>query len=344
MNSIISPPRKRTRPLDISDLTQLVPSEHQIAAFSSPPARQPSSKILNKQPTTEANSRDREEEVTIVQESQLIPEDRYSQDLIEEEDSVIESSLPQYLNHVYGSSTTTVATSRSNSRTLKRDCGSTSPNTGLEDATRNCIIAESQGFSVAPTKTLCSSIHSHTQTNISSTISSNPLPINQPTHYKTFAETGVQQTTISTANTEIYQTTNDLCTKEPTVNADSSPLLFDSPNSQISMSNTSDHHNIETPSHSPSLNNTSLPSEPVVKSSVPAKQTSCNDKFVKRRGRKRKLSATKSPRDKAEYKAPPSCVSLAECVAMNSESLVSLLALVLQGIVSYSNECYVYDL
>ena len=228
---------------------------------------------------------------TTVEESPT-SQDLFSQELLEE-DSVIQCSLPQYLSHVYGGSI--IGSSLpSSSLSAVSGCCSALTTAGRDDSSIP-PIEESQGFTV--------------------TGSSDQLKIS------------VRDSNLNGPSSAI---------PESSANAESSPLLFDSPASLPESSpthqtacTTSPHTlHLSTTTDTPPLSHTVATKPP----SLPpeeAKGTPGIGLVRQRPSRKRKASATKAHVEK--YTCPPSCVSLAECAARKPESLVSILAIVLQG-------------
>ncbi|CAI8005948.1 Shieldin complex subunit 2 [Geodia barretti] len=129
----ISPPQKRARTLDIADVACLV-TRRQRAAFPSPEKPSRSSVFSLSSDTAAPLS------TTTVKETQ----DEFSQELIEE-DTVIQSSLPHYLSHVYGGGR----------HSDPDDSGASSSTSCCSVSTASCssklsppAIVESQGFTV----------------------------------------------------------------------------------------------------------------------------------------------------------------------------------------------------
>lgn len=266
-----SPPKKRARTLDIADVSCLVATK-QRAAFPSP-----------ERPPTK----------TKPPPSKTLLTDVFSQELIEE-DSIIQSSLPQYLNHVFGDS---IIGGSSESKAPPTAYSSLNCSTSASTCMNmrddhNLTIQESQGFTVAEVSSL--------------------------------------NTTGSAAN--------NLIKNESIAGMELSPLLFNSPPSLPNDSSSHDSksllkpaaHEKSTPAStlSPSCEkpaHTPLPAIP----SISLVTKSNANKLTKR---KRKLSGSRTSTAKTKYTCPPSCVSLDGCVHMKTESIVSILAIVLQGI------------
>ena len=333
-----SPPRKRRKNLDITDVSFLIKTT-QKAAFLSP--EKPSTRVL---PVHSVHDHKPPAE------QPMVKVDVLSQELIEEEDTCIQSSLPHYLDHLFGDCIGGSSQSDHNSRSpapVSVRCTDEDKNDSPP------TIQESQGFTV---------------TNISLELQSSSLvekavcPCN--------AESGIdagEMTVVSPANVE------------------SSPILFQSPilspphlassahvhpqtspHSHSSGPQTSPHSHSsgsQTSPHSHSSGRQTSPhphsSRPQVhqdnKSSVQqAMDDSSDDKKVvtqnssrksstttstskpsKKSSRKRKFSSTSRPASTTNYTCPPSCVSLMECTQVKTESIVCILALVLQGIYMY---------
>jgi hypothetical protein len=125
----ISPPQKRARTLDIADVACLV-TTRQRAAFPSPEKPSGSSVFGLSSETAAPLS------TTTVEETQ----DEFSQELIEE-DTVIQSSLPQYLSHVYGGGR------HSDPGAANTNCCSVSTASCSSKLSPPAIV-ESQGFTV----------------------------------------------------------------------------------------------------------------------------------------------------------------------------------------------------
>ena len=227
----------------------------------------------------------------------------FSQELAVE-DTIIQSSLPQYLDHVFGDrigSSQSVTTDIQIPPTL--NCCSTTDTPAVEDCCSGSppVIQESQGFTV---------------TNVS-----NEMPPN------------VSRASGGSDNVE---------KNEGLANVELSPLLFQSPSSppKVHSNNIScgAHTNSQTPTFpfpADKMTHTSISThhnEKHTLHNVPQSSTSmspatgsrCSGKST----RKRRLS---SPKPTLKYTCPPSCVSLMECSHMKPESIVSILALVLQG-------------
>ena len=116
---LTSPPRKRTRTLDIADVACLVRTR-QSAVLASP-----------EEPSTSSSFH---RATTTVEETP----DEFSQELIEE-DTVIQSSLPHYLSHIYGSFA--IGSCSGANGTVSTTAGSS--------YLHSPFVAESQGFIVA---------------------------------------------------------------------------------------------------------------------------------------------------------------------------------------------------
>ena len=276
-----SPPKKRARTLDIADVSCLVATK-QRAAFPSP-----------ERPPTK----------TKPPPSKTLLTDVFSQELIEE-DSIIQSSLPQYLNHVFGDS----------------------------------IIGGSSESKAPPTaySSLNCSTSASTCMNMRDIPNHAPLTIQESQGF-TVADVSSLNTTGSAAN--------NLIKNESIAGMELSPLLFNSPPSLPTSSNHSSSyilahdsksllkpaaHEKSTPAStlSPSCEkpaHTPLPATP----SISLVTKSNANKLTKR---KRKLSGSRTSTAKTKYTCPPSCVNLDGCVHMKTESIVSILAIVLQGI------------
>ena len=95
----------------------------------------------------------------------------------------------------------------------------------------------------------------------------------------------------------------------------SQTLTFPSPADKMTHTSISTPHDEKHTLHTVPQSSTSM---------SPAAGSRCSGKST----RKRRLS---SPKPKLKYTCPPSCVSLMECSHMKPESIVSILALVLQG-------------
>ena len=285
-----SPPRKRRRKLDIADVSCLV-STRQKPVFLSPekPIQQ----------TLSPHSKPPISEKAIGKAQATVEVDAFSQELAVE-DTIIQSSLPQYLDHVFGDrtgSSQSVTTDIQIPPTL--NCCSTTDTPAVEDGCSGSP-PESQGFSVT-----------------------NVMPPN------------VSRASGGSDNVE---------KNEGLANVESSPLLFQSPSSPPKVHSNSlscgAHTNSQTPtfpspadkmththtstctSHSEKHTLHNIPQSST--SMSPATGSRCSGKST----RKRRLS---SPKPKLKYSCPPSCVSLMECSHMKPESIVSILALVLQG-------------
>ena len=289
-----SPPRKRRRKLDIADVSCLV-STRQKPVFLSP--EKPTQQTLS------PHSKPPISKKAIGKAQATVEVDVFSQELAEE-DTIIQSSLPQYLDHVFvdgiGSSQS-VPTDIQIPPTL--NCCSATDTPAVEDGCSGSppVIQESQGFTV---------------TNVS-----NEMPSN-----------------VSRASGG----SDNVKKNEGLANVESSPLLFQSPSSppKVHSNNLScgAHTNSLTPtfpSPADKMTHTSIctpHNEKHTLYNVPQSSTSmspatgsrCSGKST----RKRRLS---SPKPKLKYSCPPSCVSLMECSHMKPDSIVSILALVLQG-------------
>ena len=267
-----SPPHKRKRTLKIADVSCLVASK-QRAAFRSPekPTKPPSrpQSPLSKNPT-------------LKQEPVANP-DMFSQELIEE-DNNIQSSMPQYFDHVFGDGGNSQSISQSYVHVGVKDSPSHAP----------LAIQESQGFTVVSTSLPADNIiiksESTTAGNECSPVlfSSPTTPPKLPTNYSSCKLAQNSQTLLPSAT-----------------------LTHSTPSATTTIEK---------------------PIPPLVPPKAPSskKEDSTNDKVVKKPSRKRKLSGNRT-----KYTCPPSCVSLEECVRLKTDSKVSILAIVLQGI--YSN-------
>ena len=279
--------RKRTREkeIDIADVWCLV-AKQQRAAFLSPEKREPiddSSAVEDLSAVAQGST---SAQLSTVEETPLSAE-AFSQKLIEE-DAVIQSSLPQYLSHVYGRSA--------------GGAWQTDPAGTTDDESCLPSIADSEGFTV--TDTLYQSKFSDTNT-----ISSGSVLFDSST------------------------------------SPEASPVLFDSPNSPLDQSTTPTTQARVSPQPMCASTANSLTVKAAcfshsvervpnsvsgTKLTVPAKGVSDVDLVKKRVSRSGRCSGQQ---EKLQYKCPPSCVSLAQCSAMTPESLVSVLAIVLQGII-----------
>ena len=242
-----SPPCKR-RKLDIADVSCMVASRKK-AAFLSP------------------------------EKANAVNIDDFSQELIEEEDGIIQSSVPQYLDHVFGGCIGGSQPSGHNSTVVSSLCSSataTTPAASVSGSDSYPVIQESQGFTVT------------------NTVSDEMSPAN------TVADAAVKR-----GSPEL------------------SPLLFQSPTSpsKSPLTNSSSSQ-----THSPSCESHCSKRTDKCTSSVPKTA----DLFSKRSNTERETSA-KAMAKEPKYTYPPSCVSLAECSHMKPESIISVLAIILQG-------------
>ena len=291
-----SPPHKRRRKLDIADVSCLVATK-QKPVFLSPekPTKQTQSPHFKSPISKKALDK--------------VQVDNFSQELIEE-DITIQSSLPHYLDHVFGC----IGSSQSlitNSRIPPTpNCYPTTDTPATEDGCCESlpVIQESQGFTV--------------------THASNELP-----------------TTISRDGDELCSVEKN----ETRANVELSPLLFPSSPPELHLN----HSSCDTLTRSETLSRSSLSNKmthtlkctsistphdkkhmlyTVPQSSVAMSQET-SGKCAKST-RRRSLSSSKS---KLKYTCPPLCVSLMECARMKPESIVSILAIVLQGTATISS-------
>lgn len=293
-----SPPCKKRRTLDIADVSCLV-ATGQKAAFLSP-KKTIHSKSSDIQPSR--NPPDINQGVDVL-----------SQELLEE-DTMIQSSLPQYLDHIFGGC---IGCSKIHVTDYKEEKPTSFRNSfPVNDGSVDCgspVIEESQGFTVR----------------------------------------GLSEGTVNLTGAESESTAHVTNNASPT-NMELSPLLFHSPisppkspsNADSACAQTSSNtvslprpiqvKNLKTISHidKPTALPTSLPPAAVSKTSH---VSISNSKDKSTTSRKRKLSSSKTPRKKSKYKymCPPSCVSLMDCTCIKSESIVSILAIILQGIYVY---------
>lgn len=285
----ISPPRKRRKKLDIADVSCLV-ATRQKAAFHSP-----------EKPAKEKQSACSESALSKKPQPTAVEVDFLSQEVMEE-DAIIQSSLPQYLDHVFGSC---IGNSQPSDRDSQTHIATCKPDGGQCDSPT--VIDESQGFIVRglsdelPNVVTPGSIES-----------------------ESFAQAVKNE---SPANTEL------------------SPLLFQSPTSpHDSISGVHTYSQALTLNH---IQHTCTPSTPCnqksaalllpeVSVAVPQAPDVSASKCGRKSNRKRKLSSTKTAVKKTNYTCPPSCVSLMDCSQMKTESIVSILALILQGTVHYT--------
>ena len=284
-----SPPRKRSRKLDIAEVSCLVASR-QKASFASPerPAvRRPSHP--SNLPVSETPAREEQLHTTV-------RVDTLSQEMVEE-DGIIQSSLPQYLDHMFGG---VVGGRPSKDPEIRvdrvwasRDYSTTPAGVNRSSCSNNSppVIQESQGFTV-----------------------------------------------INATNERVMCVTPDTAGSTGAcvnaVNEELSPLLFHSPTlSPPTLLGTSGCVNPQT-----CVTRTHTPSTKTV-------EKRCNDEKTtplpvaesERTGNRSKVrkSVAKMSGKKPKYTCPPSCVSLAELSTMKPETLVSILAIVLQGTCIY---------
>ena len=351
-----SPPRKRARTLKIAHVSCLVASQ-QRTAFRSP-----------EKPVSTASSRstDTPLDTTVVEETPHSLEDLFSQELIEE-DTVIQSSLPRYLSHVYGSSTNQPC-SYIASLTAAKSCGVAGTTATLAGTTANrtaelCspAIAESQGFTVtgdssAVLATVNERAGEKGESPLVATMLSRDNTPDDPTEVERVKQLGGQvkvgrkgvlrvvwDVSLRTASSS---DTLSSVKSENSVGTEISPPLFDSPDSP---SPTHANHppasplttsGLATVDSSKTLHEVSLAhtvllnhgetNKPDSLLPVPAKEKTTGgvELILNRTSKKRRSRAVV---EKAQYMCPPLCVSLARCTAMRPDSLVSVLAIVLQG-------------
>ena len=277
--------------LDIAEMACLV-TTRQRAAFPSP-EKQSSSSLFPGTSTTSSETA-APPPTTTVEETQE-EEDEFSQELIEE-DTVIQSSLPQYLSHVYGCGPRHTFPGDNVAGALS-SCGSVSANSS---SLQSPVIAESQGFNVTE-------ISSQIKISDSNDKRDSPTSAAKPE---------------SSTNTQ----SSPLLFDSPTALSKSSPT-HTNPTKTLSISTTATDQ--QPPVSCPqkvALKTSTLCRQSVMED----KQCTSGEWVGKKRSRKRKHSAT-AKTDKSKYTCPPLCVSLADCTAMKPESLVNLFALVLQG-------------
>ena len=352
-----SPPRKRARTLEIAHVSCLVASQ-QRSAFRSP-----------EKPVSTASSRstDTPLDTTVVEETPHSLDDLFSQELIEE-DAVIQSSLPRYLSHVYGSSTTSSTISYGAPLTADKSCGLAGTSTTLAGTTANrtaelCspAIAESQGFTVtgdssAVLATVNERAGEKGESPLVATMLSRDNTPDDPTEVERVKQLGGQvkvgrkgvlrvvwDVSLRTASSS---DTLSSVKSENSVGTEISPPLFDSPDSP---SPTHANHppasplttsGLATVDSSKTLHEVSIAhtvmlnhgetTKPDSLLPVPAKEkTTGGVELIQNRTSKKRRS--RAVVEKAQYTCPPLCVSLARCTAMRPDSLVSVLAIVLQG-------------
>ena len=343
-----SPPRKRRKNLDITDVSFLIETT-QKAAFLSP--EKPATRVL---PVHSAHNHKPPAE------QPMVKVDVLSQELIEEEDTCIQSSLPHYLDHLFGDCIGGSSQSDHNSRSpapVSVRCTDEDKNDSPP------TIQESQGFTV---------------TNISLELQSSSLEEKAvcPSNDESGIDAG-EMTVVSPANVEsspILFQSPILSPPHPSSSAHVHPQtsphshssgLQTSPHSHSSGLQTSPHSHSSGPqtsphSHSsrPQISPHSHSSRPQVhqdnRSSIQQAMDSSDDKKIavqkaphksstttstgkpsKKSSRKRKFSSTSRAASKTNYTCPPSCLSLMECTQVKTESIVCILALVLQGIYMY---------
>ena len=287
------PPCKRRRKLDIADVSCLV-STRQKPVFLSP------EELI--QQTLSPHSKPPISEKAIGKAQATVEVDVFSQELAVE-DTIIQSSLPQYLDRVFGDcigSSQSVTTDIQIPPTLNY-C-STTDTPAVEDGCSGLlsVIQESQGFSVTnvmlPNVSRASGGSDSVEKNEGfANVESSPLLFQSPS-----SPPKVHSNNLSWGAHTYSQTPTFLSPADKMTHTRSS---------------TCTSHNEKHTLHTVLQSSTSMP---------PAAGSRCSGKST----RKRRLS---SPKPKLKYSCPPSCVRLMECSHMKPESIVSILALVLQG-------------
>lgn len=268
-----SPPFKKRRTLDISDVSCLV-ATRQKAAFPSP------EKSIHSKSSDPQSSR------------KLQEIDVLSQELIEE-DTMVQSSLPQYFNHIYGGYIgCSKLTDYQEMPTFLYPAN---------DGSVSCdspVIEESQGFTV---RGLSEGAVNFTGAESESTVPNNTSPANSPLLFQ--SPISPPKSPSSVDNTRVES------------NSETAPLPCPS---QVKT------YHIEKPM-APPMSVTSAAVSLTSNVSISNKKEKST--------RKRKLSSSTVPRRKSKFKyvCPPSCVTLMDCTSMKSESTVSILAIILQG-------------
>lgn len=285
-----SPPSKKRRTLDISDVSCLV-ATGQKAAFLSP-KKTILSKSSNPQPSRKPPDINHGVDVL-------------SQELIEE-DTMIQSSLPQYFNHIFGGCVGCSKLTHYKEEKPTSICNAFRANDGSVNSD-SPVIEESQGFIVRGL--LEGAVNHSTGAESESTahVTNNASPANLELSPLLFHSPISPPKFPSNADNTCAQT-----------NSETVPLPCTSQVQNLSISH------IDNPTVLPM----SLPSAAVSHTSH-VTISSNKDKST----RKRRLSSSKMPRKKSkcQYMCPPSCVTLMDCTCMKAESTVSILAIILQG-------------
>lgn len=286
-----SPPCKKRRTLDISDVSCLV-ATGQRAAFLSP-KKTILSKSSDPQPSRKPPSINQGVDVL-------------SQELIEE-DTMIQSSLPQYFNHIFGGCVGYSKLSHYKEEKPTSLCNALRASDGSVNSD-SAVIEESQGFTVRGLLEGAVNLNTGAESESSAHITNNASPTNLELSPLLFHSPISPPKSPSNADNTCTQTNSET-------------VPFPRP---LQVENLKSISHIDNPTALPM----SLSSAAVSQTSH-VTISSNKDKST----RKRRWSSSKTPRKKSkcQYKCPPSCITLMDCTSMKAESTVSILAIVLQG-------------
>lgn len=296
-----SPPCKKRRTLDISDVSCLV-ATGQKAAFLSP-QRTILSKSSDPQPSRKPPSINQGVDVL-------------SQELIEE-DTMIQSSLPQYFNHIFGGCVGCSKLSHYKEEKPTSLCNAAFQASDGSVNSDSPVIEESQGFTVRGLLEGAVNLSTGAESESTAHITNNSSPTNLELSPLLFHSPISPPKSPSNADNTCAQTNSEA-------------VPFPRP-LQVQNLKTYSISHIDNPTALP----TSLPSA-AVSQTYRVTISSNKDKST----RKRRWSSSKTPRKKSkcQYTCPPSCVTLMDCTSMKAESTVSILAIVLQGMYIYVHE------